>query len=87
MHKLIYFFSTLFMLINFYYMLRSFFRKQQPNRLGRWTRTNVKRKVDLSNHDHCGGSLCEKPLPKKDDYDSALQSIHMYRRVPKTENK
>lgn len=72
-------------------MFRNLFRKQQPIRLGRWARTSVKRKVDLSNHDHCGGTLCEKPLPKKDDYDNsmdlsicALQSFHMYRRVPTT---
>ena len=46
-------------------MLRLFSRKTQPIRLGRWARTNAKRKIDLSNHDHCGGILCEKPLPKK----------------------
>lgn len=75
-------------------MLRLFSRKTQPIRLGRWARTNAKRKIDLSNHDHCGGILCEKPLPKKDDYDNsmdlsicALQSFHMYPRAPAGKKK
>ena len=35
--------------------------------LGRWQRHSkdaVVRKVDLSNHDHCGGELCSK-VPQK----------------------
>jgi hypothetical protein len=66
-------------------MMRSFFKKSMPTRLGRWARSHDKRKVDLSNHDHCGGDICGKPPPKKEYYDSsmdfsicALQSFHVH---------
>lgn len=74
-------------------MFRKFFKKSSPIRLGRWTRTYEKRKVDLSNHDHCGGVGCNTPLPKKQEYDSsmdlsicALQSFHVHPQTSKGKN-
>lgn len=51
-------------------MLRFRYRRaDQRPALGRWqlhSKEAVSRKVDLSNHDHCGGELCAKvPRPTK----------------------
>lgn len=45
----------------------SLMKKQKVNSLGRWsTEDNPFLKVDLANHDSCGGPLCGDP-PKLED--------------------
>jgi hypothetical protein len=66
-------------------MLRSILKKSRPITLGRWARNNEARKVELANHDHCGGPQCSNTeLTKSTEYDNtmdftmcALQSFHV----------
>lgn len=69
---------------------RTFFKSSKGPALGRWSREFPERKIDLANHDHCGGPVCSntkltkmKHLPD-DSYDNtmelaicALQSFHL----------
>lgn len=71
--------------------LSRLFRTTTPLKNGRWTREHADRKIDLANHEHCGGPLCaETKLTKSNDnsnkseYDNsmdvavcALQSFHV----------
>jgi hypothetical protein len=77
--------------------LSKVFKTSQPLKNGRWALESKKtalRKIDLANHDHCGGPLCaETKLTKSKntaEYDNgmdaaicALQSFH----VNPTKNK
>lgn len=67
------------------------FKVAKPVPLGRWTREHEMRKIDLANHDHCGGPICSNTKLTKSTivqdnlYDNsmemsicALQSFHVH---------
>ena len=60
-------------------MFRKLLRK--PIKLGRWNRKHAPRKAELANHDHCGGSACQRvPEAYNSDMEVALcamQSFHL----------
>ena len=65
----------------------SIFKKTSPPKLGRWSRSHEKKKIDLANHDHCGGPMCSntKLTKSTDTHDNsmdiaicALQSFHIH---------
>jgi len=53
----------------------SLMKKQKVNSLGRWsTEDNPFLKVDLANHDSCGGPLCGNPPKLEDELEDELKN-------------
>lgn len=76
----------MYKMLNRLRFLPSVFKKSPPPKLGRWNRNHEKRKIDLANHDHCGGPTClnTKLTKSTDTHDNsmdiaicALQSFHV----------